>query len=250
MLSVFIKRAALVFALIGLTMLLPGTARAEMVNNLANTACLTCHQNYPAIKSGSTYTIKHKWDKCDTCHTDKATDSMWNCRFCHLDNLFRGGSSFYLHASPTLSEGMNRHVWDGALTGIEATFTYHNNNLAAKHTSTAEADCLSCHKGSLTEEHSGGTTQVLEDFNDTIYNLTFSGSWYRANAYGYNGSYYFRSPAISHNASTTMTTNVNLVKDGKVSFWYRVSSEAGYDKFYFDIDGVQKVAGISGNSGW
>lgn len=120
---VHIKKLALIWAFLGLWLLMPVSAGADMVNNLTNEACITCHQNYPAIKQGSIYTPKHKWDVCDNCHTN-------------------------------------------------------------------------------------------------------------------------------NNASASLETSVNLSQNGKVSFWYRVSSEMNYDKFYFYLDGVEKLGGISGNVGW
>ena len=250
MIKMIIKKLTLVCAFFGLFLLIPVSARADLPNNLTNEACITCHQNYPAIKQGTIYTPKHKWDVCDNCHTNKALDSMWNCRFCHIESKFKGGSSYWLHKSPTLSESMNRHTWDSSLRIIDANFTYHNNNAATKHTPLIDTGCLGCHKNSLIEEHNGGIPLFREDFEDATYNLAFSGSWYRYNTYPFAGAYSFRNPAIGDNTSTSMETTFNLSQNGKVSFWYRVSSEANYDKFYFYLDGVEKLGGISGNVGW
>ena len=63
-----------------------------------------------------------------------------------------------------------------------------------------------------------------------------------------SGSYAARAGAIGHNSSSWLELNLSLGA-GTVSFWYRVSSESGYDYLRFYVDGVEK-AKWSGETGW
>lgn len=44
-------------------------------------------------------------------------------------------------------------------------------------------------------------------------------------------------------------TNI-LASEGIVSFWWKVSSEGGYDFLRFSLNGVEQSGGISGNVDW
>ena len=56
-----------------------------------------------------------------------------------------------------------------------------------------------------------------------------------------------RSGAIDHGAETRLTTTVS--GPGTLSFWWKVSSEQGYDKLSISVDDVER-ADISGEQGW
>lgn len=51
-------------------------------------------------------------------------------------------------------------------------------------------------------------------------------------------------------SSSTLQATYNFATNGTISFRYRISSESGYDKGYFEVDGSAKINGISGNGSW
>ncbi len=71
---------------------------------------------------------------------------------------------------------------------------------------------------------------------------TFGGSapWYITNVGAYDGLYSSRSGVIGDNSNSDMSITLTLSSGGDVSFFRKVSSEAGYDYLKFYIDGVQQ----------
>ena len=65
----------------------------------------------------------------------------------------------------------------------------------------------------------------------------------------YEGNYCARSSAIQDGESTMLYIDLNIASEGEVSFYYKVSSESGYDKLHFRIDDVDK-GNWSGEVGW
>nr|WP_284700659.1 phage tail spike protein [Thermoanaerobacterium sp. R66] len=95
-----------------------------------------------------------------------------------------------------------------------------------------------------------GIVQKTEDFEDDTLQFDFVGDWVRVTTSPHSGSSCFRNKDIGDSQTSQTQITVTLVQDGSVSFWYRVSSEANYDKLWFYIDGVEKLGGKSGNIGW
>ncbi len=95
---------------------------------------------------------------------------------------------------------------------------------------------------------------ILEDFETGNFNSfpwTFSGNlpWVIDNTNAQTGTYSARSGAITHSQTSTMQTVRILTTGGDISFWYKVSSESGYDYLRFYVDGVQVVQ-WAGEIGW
>ncbi|MDZ4182368.1 MAG: C25 family cysteine peptidase, partial [Candidatus Cloacimonadaceae bacterium] len=95
---------------------------------------------------------------------------------------------------------------------------------------------------------------IMEDFESGNFNSfpwTFSGNlpWVITNVTPYAGSYSAKSGVITHSQTSTMQTVRVLSSAGPVSFWYKVSSESGYDYLRFFVDGVQ-IAQWAGEIGW
>lgn len=88
----------------------------------------------------------------------------------------------------------------------------------------------------------------VEDFEDDDHVTAVSGTWARTDSEAHSGSWSFRSAVIGNNATSDA---VVAVPPGArtVQFWYRVSSEAGFDFFRFYIDGVEQ-ASASGEGVW
>lgn len=80
--------------------------------------------------------------------------------------------------------------------------------------------------------------------------FTMSGNlpWQRDNSQAYHRSYSLRSGAIGNNQSSSVTLT-KQTRQGNFIFYKKVSSEAGYDKLSFYIDGVLK-ASWSGEVAW
>ena len=72
-------------------------------------------------------------------------------------------------------------------------------------------------------------------------------NWYAQNSTTHDGSDAVQSGAISHNQTSWMETAVN--GPANISFWWKVSSESGYDYLKFYIDGVEQDS-ISGETSW
>lgn len=82
---------------------------------------------------------------------------------------------------------------------------------------------------------------ILEGFESGNFNSfpwTMGGSlpWIIDSSNSQTGTYSAKSGAITHSQNTTMETTRVLSSPGDLSFWYKVSSEGGYDylKFYID----------------
>lgn len=65
----------------------------------------------------------------------------------------------------------------------------------------------------------------------------------------HNGSHCMRSAPITSRLTSDIALDVSLVAADSISFWARTSSEQGYDKLGFYIDGVRQMD-LSGNMGW
>lgn len=71
--------------------------------------------------------------------------------------------------------------------------------------------------------------------------------WQAQNVITHDGADAIVSGTIGHDQDSLVETTVN--GPGRLSFWWRVSSERSFDFLIFHIDG-QAVDGISGESGW
>lgn len=82
---------------------------------------------------------------------------------------------------------------------------------------------------------------IIEDFescNFAIFPWQFGGNlpWQISSANAYAGSYSARSGPIAHNQSSVLELTLNVLENGTVSFWRKVSSDPYYDKLNFYID--------------
>lgn len=89
---------------------------------------------------------------------------------------------------------------------------------------------------------------IAEDFEDTTYAVPFTGTWTRSSTSANTGSWALRSAAIGNNQTTDATVTVPSGATS-VRFWYRVSSESGFDFFRFLIAGTQQFQ-ASGAGVW
>jgi uncharacterized repeat protein (TIGR02543 family) len=97
----------------------------------------------------------------------------------------------------------------------------------------------------------GGTIYLYAIWEKVVSsNLEFTtsgdASWFINNSLTYNGQSVMQSGSITHNEETWLNTEVS--NSGKISFYWKVSSESNYDTLKFYIDGVLKKT-ISGTGG-
>ncbi len=93
--------------------------------------------------------------------------------------------------------------------------------------------------------------EIAEAVDNAALTFTHSGNadWYKVTDVYYYGGDSARSGAIGNNSSTTIETSVTVGSTQSVKFYWKVSSEAGYDYLRFYIDGVEK-AKIAGTVDW
>ncbi len=93
----------------------------------------------------------------------------------------------------------------------------------------------------------------IEDFESgTMDNLEWqfgSYPWTISQENPHSGTYCARSGNIGDRKESTMQLSFSTQSDDSVSFWYKVSSEDGYDKLTFTLDGVEMLE-ASGEEGW
>ncbi|MEA1954128.1 MAG: DUF1566 domain-containing protein, partial [Campylobacterota bacterium] len=85
------------------------------------------------------------------------------------------------------------------------------------------------------------------DNNTLLFSTSGSNDWYGQSSIYYHDNDATQSGNISDNESSSMQTTVT--GPGIMSFFWKVSSEANYDKLNFSLDGNQQ-AEISGNIDW
>ena len=85
---------------------------------------------------------------------------------------------------------------------------------------------------------------IVEDFETgdfSMFNWEFSGDadWVIVSNVVHEGQYAAKSGNITHAQSTEMKLTHNVAAPGSISFYRKVSSEAGYDKLEFFIDNIK-----------
>ena len=94
---------------------------------------------------------------------------------------------------------------------------------------------------------------IVEDFESGEFsegwNNDPSHPWRIVNENSYDGEYCARSGSIGNNATTNLTLVHEAGGNDTISFYYKVSSESGYDKLHFYIDNQEKDS-WSGNVNW
>ncbi len=89
----------------------------------------------------------------------------------------------------------------------------------------------------------------LGDFSQYPWVLGGDQDWTVQSTTVYNGVYAARSGSITHGQETTLELTAEVITSGDVSFYYKVSSESGYDYLRFYIDGIQQDE-WAGNVEW
>ncbi len=87
------------------------------------------------------------------------------------------------------------------------------------------------------------------DFSAFDWETSGSADWFVTDNNAYDGTYSARSGAIGNNSETVLEITLDVVADGEISFYRKVSSEATYDFLRFYIDGEMKEE-WSGEEDW
>ena len=97
----------------------------------------------------------------------------------------------------------------------------------------------------------GSDFEGFESGDFTQYNWTMNSKpWIIVSDNAHTGTYCARSAqSLSNNSKSQMSISVSTPMDASISFYRKVSSEAGYDKFIFYVDNTQ-VDEASGNVPW
>ena len=84
------------------------------------------------------------------------------------------------------------------------------------------------------EDFESGTLNTTLWTNDLPYPWTF------VTTDPYEGQYCLKSGQIGNSQETVLTLNYEVGQEDSIAFYYKVSSEANWDKLFFYIDGVEK----------
>ena len=97
----------------------------------------------------------------------------------------------------------------------------------------------------------GNLVESFETGDFSMYNWQFGGvaNWTIVSGEANSGTYSAKSGQISDNQQTDLILTAEILANGEVSFYRKVSSEADWDKLFFYIDNVEK-GNWSGDQGW
>lgn len=96
------------------------------------------------------------------------------------------------------------------------------------------------------------TKPFIEDWESnttTTYNWQIAGNEWILSTTSFAGSYSLQSDMHIDSSKADLDLTVNVLYDGFISFYAKVSSEESYDELYFFIDGEKKLA-LSGEKDW
>jgi len=97
----------------------------------------------------------------------------------------------------------------------------------------------------------GKTMESFESGTFTVFpwQNTSTSPWLISTAESYEGHMSAVSGIISHNGITSLKINVDLAESDTIKFWYKVSSESGWDALSFSVDGAESLK-ASGEIEW
>ena len=97
----------------------------------------------------------------------------------------------------------------------------------------------------------GNIIEGFETGDFSAFDWEFSGNanWTVVTPEAHTGLYSAKSGQITDNQSTSLVLTTEVLADGELSFYRKVSSESSYDKLYFYIDNVEK-GNWSGSIDW
>jgi hypothetical protein len=81
-------------------------------------------------------------------------------------------------------------------------------------------------------------------------NSTGNLAWFITSSEAHSGSNCLKSASGNSSSTSQISMTVDFEEVSPISFWYKVSSESGYDKFYFTVDGSDVITGVGGEVAW
>ena len=140
------------------------------------------------------------------------------------------------------------YAYSIALGTIGSDYTY-SFEAQDKHGAAASGAPVSPETASPAVIASGGVTlgEVLDNM-DLSWTTGGNVNWYGQTGTAYSGGKAAQSGAITNNQESWLQTT--LYGPGTLGFYWKVSSEAGYDGLVFYIDGVKQPGDISGEVDW
>ena len=97
----------------------------------------------------------------------------------------------------------------------------------------------------------GNIIESFETGDFSAYDWEFGGSanWTIESTGAYDGTYCVKSGDITDSQQSVLKVQLEVLADGEISFYTKVSSESNYDKLFFFIDNAEK-GNWSGEEGW
>lgn len=77
------------------------------------------------------------------------------------------------------------------------------------------------------------------DFSQFEWQLSGNAQWAVTDVNPYEGTYCAKSGTITNSQSTSLSLDYNVYVTDTLSFWFKVSSETGYDYLRFKVDGAE-----------
>ena len=206
--------------------ILPGTSDTLLVL-LVNNGHATLDPGYLQVTS-PTRLLSIGASTSDTGNVSPVASSTLNSQFATLNSLLPSEAALFafpLHADNLLP------------TGIEAplTLTLTQSNISTVYPLYVGNNPFETFEGGV--YHTSGWTQGTYP-------------WTITNAGAYAGSFCLRSTSgLANNQTAEVSIPVTLTAPDSISFYYKVSSEANYDKFHFYIDNTDLLT-VSGEVAW
>ena len=97
----------------------------------------------------------------------------------------------------------------------------------------------------------GNIVEGFETGDFSMYDWQFGGNanWTIVSDEANSGTYSVKSDSITDNQQSDLTLTIDILADGEISFYKKVSSESNWDKLYFYIDNQEK-GNWSGDQPW
>ena len=139
------------------------------------------------------------------------------------------------------------------LTGIEYEFSMSGTELSSgTHTYTVytgHGDCDGTFEITSGPVVASGAEGFEGTFPPSGWTTGGDANWFEDSSAKFEGTYSAASGAISHLQATYLKVTKTYSSDGQIKFYWKVSSEDGWDYLIFYVDGVQKDV-ISGEEDW
>ncbi len=149
------------------------------------------------------------------------------------------------YSASGLAPGLQVNLNTGLISGIPTTAGTYTVALEAANAGGTGSLTLT-----LTISRETLTLGTAVDAPELTWTTGGNGSWQPQTSISHDGEDAARSGTISHSQESYLETTVT--GPGTLTFWWKVSSEAGYDFLRFYFDGVEPAAapGISGSVDW